>query len=151
MSKLLFIVSLVFLVMGGPAKAQQIEEQNGTVVYTVQDQSFTLCENNQLQEHNYAGLLRMYTANAVQNDLVPQFMEVYADQNTRLDGQLDQVLAQQKSTMTPTQMEVLYEPFQEYLSEEEFFKLHILNATSISTLLGQQLGTEQAQRLCQSS
>lgn len=150
MEKLLFIFGMALLVMtAGVAKAQQIEEQDGTVVFTVEDQSFLLCENNQLQERNYAGLLRMYTANAVENDLIPQYMEVYADQNNRLEGQLDQVLAQQKTTMTPEQMTVLYEPFQDQLTEEQFFKLHILNATSISTLLGREIGTEQAQTLCQ--
>jgi len=94
-------------------------------------------------------LLRLYTDNAIQNDLVPKYMDVYSKQNERLDGQLDQVVEQQKAGMNDKQMELLYEPFQNELNKDEFYKLHILNASSISTLLSEKLGPEKAQKLCQ--
>ncbi|MGM0422359.1 MAG: hypothetical protein ACQEQL_04575 [Pseudomonadota bacterium] len=149
MQKLFLLLGLVLLTVPQSAQAQQVEEQNGTVTYTVADRSFTLCNNNSLQERDYVELLRLYTSNAIENELVSDYMGVYEDQNTRLDGQLDQVIEQQKAGMNDQQMELLYEPFQDQLSQEQFFKLHILNATSISTLLSQELGPEKAQTLCQ--
>jgi|GEM_PF-1720406 len=149
MQKLFFILGLALLTVPQTAQAQQVVEQNGAVTYTVSEHSFTLCNDNKLQEQDYVKLLRLYTDNAIQNDLVPKYMDVYSKQNERLDGQLDQVVEQQKAGMNDKQMELLYEPFQNELNKDEFYKLHILNASSISTLLSEKLGPEKAQKLCQ--
>ena len=148
MKKLLTVFGLAMAVVASPANAQTITENGGTVTFSVAEQSYKICQNNQLNEQAYAEILRAYTANAVQNDLTPKYMEVYAAQNERLDGQLDKVLQQQQSTMTQAQMDALYTPFKDQLSKDQFFKLHILNATSISTLLAQELGPQNVQKLC---
>lgn len=144
-----FAVLVCMLAAGlRPAHAQSVSLHQDKIFFKMGDQDYIVCSDGTLDEGGYAALLTAYMRYTVENGLVARYLKIYGDQNMKSGGRMNDIVAEQKIMTTPEQLAVLYTPYQDTLSLDDFFKIHVLHATNIMAVMTQKLGPGPVRTLC---
>ncbi len=140
---------VIFLCLAiSPAQAQNIAEVQGHIFYKFGEQDYIVCQDGFLNEKQYGILLAAYMDHTVKSDLVEKYLKVYGDMNLTTGGRMNDIVAQQKLLITPEHLSLLYTPYQEYLSLDDYFKLHVLHASNIMAAMTQKIGPAKLRTIC---
>lgn len=142
------LITILCLMMCGSAQAQNVSEHNDQLFYTLGEHDYIVCANGGLNDPGYAALLSAYMAHTVENNLISRYLKIYNDQNMKSAGAMNEIVAQQKLMMTSEHLAILYTPYQDQLSLDDFFKIHVLNATNVMAVMTQKLGPATVRTLC---